>query len=374
DYEQAEQYKQDGQYEQAAELYDDIVTNYPDSNYAEDAQRNLEILELLEMYLSAEKGPVDDKTLNKVLDDIGDSGLAAARYHIAERYEKAERYDEAESIYEDLVTDYADTDYGLQSQRNLVKLYVSLADDANAQSALDTFITDFSWHSDFPGALYKVGTCYEKHKIYNQAVSVYQQIVDSYSEPNNPGWWTERAQLGVPQADILYYVDVGDHNNALAALDDLMTDFNDHEYLPDAIHRVGLEYYRRAFELENEGLAGDAQDHFQRATSVLEIVISDHNGSDAYPKACYCAGDCYRKRGEYAKSIQCYQKVVDEHPGFRTAYNAQFLVGHNYERMKKEGLVSKSQADVNTKAAYEQLLQKYSECDFAPYAKRWLSR
>jgi hypothetical protein len=66
--------------------------------------------------------------------------------------------------------------------------------------------------------------------------------------------------------------------------------------------------------------------------------------------------------------------VVDEHPGFRTAYNAQFLVGHNYERMKKEGLVSKSQADLNTKAAYEQLLQDYPDCAFARYAKHWLSR
>jgi tetratricopeptide (TPR) repeat protein len=374
DFEQAEQYKQDRQYEQAAELYEAVATDYPDSNYAQEAQRNVEVLELLDVYLSAEEGPVNDKTLHKVLDDIGDAGMLAVHYHIALRYEKSQRYEEAVSVYQELLRDHSDTDYGLQSQRNLVNLYISLADDPNAQDALKTLIADFSWHSGLPGALYKVATRFEKYRIYDQSTSLYQYILDSYSDPNEFGWYTARAQLGIPKDQILSYIDAMDHNSAFMALDDLMVDFNDHKYLPDVIYRVGLEYYRRAFELENEGFANDAQDHFQNAVSILEIVIDDHNGSDAYPKACYSSGDCYRKIGDYAKSIQCYQKVVDEHPDFRTAYNAQFLVGHNYERMKKEGLLSKPEADPLTKAAYEQLLQAYPDCAFARYAKRWLSR
>ena len=95
---------------------------------------------------------------------------------------------------------------------------------------------------------------------------------------------------------------------------------------------------------------------------------------DATPHACCYAGDCYRKLGEYEKSIEYYERIVDDYSGDRMAWNALFLVGLNYEELKKSGSLWKSEADLKIKAAYQQLLEKYPDCKAAGHARRWLSR
>jgi TolA-binding protein len=102
--------------------------------------------------------------------------------------------------------------------------------------------------------------------------------------------------------------------------------------------------------------------------------MSDYPASTAVPKAFRSAGDCYRKLGEYTDSIRCYRKLLDDYPDLRTAWNALLNIGRNYEDLKKSGSLQASEADAETKAAYEQLLQDYPSCPGTKYASRWLSR
>jgi tetratricopeptide (TPR) repeat protein len=116
------------------------------------------------------------------------------------------------------------------------------------------------------------------------------------------------------------------------------------------------------------------KDYFRKAAGIYEKVTKELPESRTFvPQACYYAGDCYRDLGEYAKSILCYQKVVDSYPTYGMAWNALFMVGHIYQQMGESGLISKSEADVKTKTAYEQLLVKYPDCKVASIAQNWLS-
>ena len=105
------------------------------------------------------------------------------------------------------------------------------------------------------------------------------------------------------------------------------------------------------------------------------MVIKDlPNDSNAIPEACCWAGHSYYTLGKYTESIKCYQKVVDDYPDYHLAWHALFQVGRNYKKLKESGLISKSEADIRIKAAYEQILVDYPACPAAKGAEQWLSR
>ncbi len=68
------------------------------------------------------------------------------------------------------------------------------------------------------------------------------------------------------------------------------------------------------------------------------------------------------------------EKVGDSCPEYRMRWKALFLIGRNYENLKKTGLITESQANLKIKAAYEQLLEKYPDCEVAETAARSIGR
>ena len=141
--------------------------------------------------------------------------------------------------------------------------------------------------------------------------------------------------------------------------------------MPDALCQIANSYYKKASQIED----AQRKDYFRRAAEIYEKIINVLPASrNLTPRACYFAGDCCHELGEYEKSVQYYQKVVDNYPTYGLAWSALFNIGSNYQQMSKAGLISKSEADAKTKAAYEQLLVKYPDCRAAIAAQGWLSR
>ena len=62
----------------------------------------------------------------------------------------------------------------------------------------------------------------------------------------------------------------------------------------------------------------------------------------------------------------------DDYPEDSLVWNAQFLIGRNYEELLKSGLISASEAEPKIRAAYEQLLGMYPDCPAAKIARLWL--
>ena len=115
--------------------------------------------------------------------------------------------------------------------------------------------------------------------------------------------------------------------------------------------------------------------NLEKAIGVWERGIKRLPASSSYaPQTCYFSAVCYNRLGEYDKAIRYYQRVVDYYPEYDLAWNALFRVGDINQVLKKSGAISQSNADLKTKAAYEQLLERYPNCKVAKQVRDWLSR
>jgi tetratricopeptide (TPR) repeat protein len=298
------------------------------------------------------------------------SDVAKAIDHIADKYRSREKYKEARQLYQYIVNTWPDAEYAMEAQRSVVFSNIALGDDPNAQASFDELITRFSGDLRLPKRLYEIASRYEQAGRYDNAKAIYQQIIQQHPDSSQ----TLNIPLEIRRASAFSFVEAGDASAASAEVDSLIADFSGHEYLPTVVHKIAVQYHLKAYRLKNEGLESEARDCFQEATTIFEKVIDQLPRSVVTPRAYRSAGDCYRKLGEYEESIRCYQKIVDDHPGFETAWNALFLVGRNYEDLKKSGAIAKSEVDAKIKAAYEELLEKYPSCPGARHARRWLSR
>jgi tetratricopeptide (TPR) repeat protein len=119
------------------------------------------------------------EALTKLLSEFSEHpDLAWTLDGIAGKYEKAKRYDEARSIYQKIVTDYNKTDYALTAQKKLTILEITVGDDAAAQVALDTLITDFNDHPGLPRAIINI----EEH-FCNKILAAESWASDNYLNP-----------------------------------------------------------------------------------------------------------------------------------------------------------------------------------------------
>jgi len=297
----------------------------------------------------------------------------------ADAYKHNRSYEQAEAIYLGVIANYPGSDAALKAQKDLIAVYISAEKNGKARAALNKLIADFSANPDLPAALCDVATRYQFFTStgqrqwsdrYEAVKTIYQYLKQRY--PNNS--YAAQIRLDVPRYQILSYAKAGDYSKTIAAIDSLIADFSGNSDLPCVVSLAAEEYYFKGLRLEAEDLSSQAEDSFQKAATIFEMVISGFSDPVWTPRVCCWAGDCYRRLGEYEKSIDCYQKTVDDYPEQSLAGHALFMVGRNYESMKKSGLISKSAADLEIRAVYEQLLETYPTCKAAKAAKRWLSR
>ena len=112
----------------------------------------------------------------------------------------------------------------------------------------------------------------------------------------------------------------------------------------------------------------------QRAITQCEMVIKDTPQHKAAVLSYAFAADSYRRLGQYAKAIEYYEHILDTWPGYTYAWNAQFLIGHNYEAMKNAGLISSAQANQKIRTAYQNVVNNYPNCNAVKAAQQWLGR
>ncbi|MHC4154168.1 MAG: tetratricopeptide repeat protein [Planctomycetota bacterium] len=365
-YEIAEEYLRSGKTPEALRSYQRAVTNWSRS---EDAMWSWAAVAKLSIVLGDGAGA--ESAVEKLISGFsGSSDIAKALDHIADQYRDRQKYSQARQLYQYIVNTWPDPQYAMEPQRSVVLSNIALGDDANAQASLNELITRFSDEPRLPKMLYEIALGYEQAGRYDNARAVYQHIIQRHSDSSE----TLNIPLEIRRADTSSLVEAGDDSGASDEVDNLIADFSGHEYLPTVVHEIAVQYHLKAYRLENEGLESQAMGCFREAAATFQKVIDRFPRSVVIPRVCRSAGDCYRKLGEYEESIRCYHKIVDDHPGFETAWHALFLVGRNYEDLKKSGAIAKSEADVKIKAAYEQLLEKYPSCPGVRHARRWLSR
>ncbi len=314
----------------------------------------------------------------------------------AETYEKQGNHRGAEDIYKTIVKDYAGSDQSLEAQKKLIMLHTSREELQEAKAAFDELVKSFSGHKLIPGTVYRIAEHATRQDEHEMASQLYQYIVDNWPNQYYEIW----AQSGV----VISNIALGNMKGAEAAVDRLLTDFYENDGIAATIYDIAYQYkrfeeYERARQLYQYVLdtwpkcpyitwskVGLAQSNIGLGDTITAETIIDgliagfdantSNDSNLLPAAaevfCY-AGDCYRRLGKYEKSNNCYQKVIDGCPDYEYTWNALFMIGDNYQELKKLGAILESNADTKTEAVYEQLLEKYPDCKAAKITQDWLS-
>jgi len=170
---QADAYKKNKQYEQAKAIYQQIITDYPGTDYACTAQKNLTLV-----YIAIKKWPQADAAFQQLVANYSShKDIAQAVNNIAYRYRKLQKYEKANQLYQYVLNNWPQAEHALWSQVGLATLNVKLGNDAAAEAAIDKLLTDFSGHESIAEAVYQVADKYRKLKKHEEARNLYQHTI-----------------------------------------------------------------------------------------------------------------------------------------------------------------------------------------------------
>jgi len=347
-------------YDQANRLYKHVVENWPKAEHALWAQADL-----IKSYLAQDNDASADAAVEKLLTNFNDNPLIArVVWDTGQYYRELKKYEMANKLYQHIVKTWPKAEHAVWAQADLIKSYLALADDPNAEAAVNKLITDFSWSEYAARAIHDTAWEYRKLGNYGRADELDKYVIDHWPQDVQAMW----AKMDMAKTDI----GLGNYTAADKTIDILIADFNECPELPTAIFMLGEEYYTKAFRYD-EGLNEQAKEHFRKAIDVSERIIKELPESSFTPQAYILLGECYRRLGQQQEALECYQKVVSDWPDCEYAWYAYLLIGCTYEQLRDSGAVEKSLAYTQIKAAYERILQDYPDCPAANAARNWLN-
>ena len=322
---QADGYKRAKQYEQAEAIYQQIVTDFPDSNDAFHAQKNLTIL-----YVEWDRQPQAGATLQKLLADFPEhEAIAIAVTHVADTYHKLGKHVKAGEIYNYVVNSWPETEHGMWSQVGLVVSNTCLGNDNAAQTAFEKLCFEYSGHKLVSKAVCFVADNYRKLQRNEKAREHYQYVLANWPDAEGALW----SQMGLA----ILNVRLGDYDATNAAVDKLRADFSRDERMATAAcliadefrklekHEKAREHYlyvvnnwpdaeyvlwsQMGLVISNIRL-GD-YDVAQAATNKLR---ADFSRDERMATATCLIADEFRKLEKHEKAREHYQYVVNNWP------------------------------------------------------------
>jgi len=374
----ADEYLEVKKYEKALELYKYVVDSWPESEQALGSQGCI-----VRINIELGDDPNWDAAVDKLIADFaGRDETADAVHDAANGYRDVKKYEKALELYKYVVDSWPERKQTIWSQAAIAKLYIELGDDPNAKVAVDKLIADFSANSDLPAALNLVGEIYEKAGKFEEAKSVYQQVL----QQNPDRRLAQKVERAILKVDVLPVMRSGDDANIVEAIDKLIADFNDHPGLAKAVFEIAKKYhdmgqltFNEACEYErgpNQPGKARAREYFRRALAVAERIIIEElteSDGDATVEAYNLAAECCHRLGKFENAIDYYQEVVDRCPECKYAWRAQFLVGHSYKRLRNLRAIDKAKGEALIRDAYEKVLENYPSCPAARAARMWLN-
>jgi tetratricopeptide (TPR) repeat protein len=210
------------QYPQAVAEYQAIITNYPGSDYALKAHKNLAITYILMQKLAEPQQVIDEMMTGFA----GNPGLPEAAYRVATRCALAGNYEMSNEIYQLVLSRFPQTTFGQKAEidvgkTNIQDLLVS-GEHEDAQTAIQQLESDFAGREGLTAALCQIAKEYEHQDRLEEAAAVYQKAISSNTEAGNR--YLNESKARAKQVDIMLMFDAGNDSQARAQLSELVTE------------------------------------------------------------------------------------------------------------------------------------------------------
>jgi len=260
------------QYEQAEAIYQQIVTAFPDTNEALEAQKQLTCV-----YIATDRQQEADAAFEKLITGFSkNKNISEAVWLIAKRYNTSKKYEKAIEINQYNVEHFPKDIHAMWSQMNIIRYYISNGNEPAADAAFNKLITIFSQQPTLPEEVWRLAKMYSGLKRDDKAFEFYQYNVEHFPKDIHAMW----SQMDIIRA----HISNGNEPAADAAFNKLLTVFSQQPTLPEEVWRLakmysGLKRDDKSFELHQYNTEHFSKD-IHAMWSQMDIIrayISDGN-------------------------------------------------------------------------------------------------
>ena len=345
----AKTYRSNKKYTEAIELYNYVVDNHPDNLFAIWAQ-----VRIAEINIELGVEEAIDAAVDKLRTQFSEHPLIGeALYTVAEKFSRAKKHDKSAELHQYNVAQHPEDMYAMRSQAKIIASHIRNFNESDADAAIEKLISVFSGQSTLPQEVYQVANIYKDAGQSSRALQLYQRVAQTWPDDDS----AILSQKGIAMINISL-----DHHAAVdAVIGSMFVDFNDQPLLPKAILEIGERYYNMAFQNENQGLAAESKENFQKTIAIWERITTELPPSRITPEAYYLSAVCYRRMEQYEQAIEYYQKVVSDWPDYKYAWNAQFLIARCFDRLARSGAIPKADAAPIIRQACEKVIINYPD-------------
>lgn len=316
-------------YEDAKNIYQRILQDYPGSSCASRAALGFSNVEVLSLIVSQNYNEAKEALDKLVIAFSEHPDLPGKLYWIGREYGWSERYEEEKAVYQRIIQNQPDSSYASKAKLGFARAQIqSLIVSRNydeAKEAFDKLVSDFNDRPDLPETLYRIAERYWWLYKYEDANDIYQRIVQQYPDSTEAG----KAKLGIAKTNVCSYIFSGQTEAAQTALNKLISNFINHPALPTTMLFIAEQCAMRISEDENEGDAEQAKNYYLEELVILEKIITELPASAAYTSsAYYYSALCYHRLGEHEKAVKCCKQIVENWPDYKYAGQARFMTEH----------------------------------------------
>jgi len=261
-------YYDSAEYTNALSTFQQLVNDFPDSSYADDAQYYI--------------GYINEKKLG---------------YYIQALLE-----------YQELINNYPDSYYADDAQLGIGNCYYVTYDYSHAIEAYQKLINDFPESSLLALAQYSIAQSYRKLANYEQAILEFNKVIENYSESD----YAAPAQYYIGYS----YYEVKNYNQAILEFQKTVDNYPDSTWpgeserliAPCAQYYIGWCY-------------GQKLEQWNNAIPAFQLIIDNYpnstwsGGNEIPPDSQYQIGWCYEQLELWCEAIDAYQLVIDNYPG-----------------------------------------------------------
>jgi tol-pal system protein YbgF len=321
----AERAIEDGRYEEATSLYQEIINNYPTTTYAKRARVNVNRILLQAENLKAEE-----------------------IYKRALSYSKEGKFLEAIEEFDKIILTYPKSDYVEPAKEGILSARRSLF-ELQAKRR------------------YELGNEYLRLGDWEKAIDEFQNVRETYPKTI----YAEKAQVAIDyiaglksekEAEEIYNLarrlynegKVDEAFNEFRRLIDTYPESTYTEPAREALSKISKEMMGEASkELYDKGREQQRMGEYEDALHSYDALLTRYPTSHWAPYAQYAKGEIYYvKEGDYRRAITEWTKVVENYPEHELAPHALYHVGECYEKLKEWD---------RARAIYKRLVEEYPE-------------
>jgi len=259
----------------------------------------------------------------------------------------------------------------LQTQKQLIILYIESADLVGAQAEYDNLIIDYAGNRLLPAAVYEIAEAYRNNAKFEESLQVYADVVNNWPESSSAVW----AQRGLATSNIA----LGRMQEANAELVILKENYAADPNIAEAVFNVADAYYwfKRYDEAgslyryvsqsypDNDfamwaqmGLAilNIADGNEIAAQDAIDTLVSDFGENEKLPEALFYIAGRYAWDKKYQEAKNIYEYIIQNLSQSSIISEAEF------------GLLSssiitfiESKDDPNAFASIESLITEYND-------------